>query len=167
MVYDYVKRRYRVDPKPGARVQDLYGTQQRGTIITPEHEDQYVHVLFDGFPHPFARDPLALDYDPEPAAGEIRVIDGKVCEYRPRSSRSGSWARIRPAVITHYGLHRAHVPRSPMIKTAEYFRAQGGLSEGWGKAWEPIYEAPTCGEARRRFAASKGFELSPIYFGEA
>ena len=67
---------------------------------------------------------------------------------------------------THYGLFRAHVPESPMIKEAAFFARQGGLESIWGKAWEPIFGASTIGEARRKFAADKGVSLSLIYRDE-
>jgi hypothetical protein len=69
-------------------------------------------------------------------------------------------------LITHYGLYRQQVPNSPMIKEALFFEQQGGLKDPWGGAWEPIYNAASVGDARRKFAASKGVELSHIYFGE-
>ena len=69
--------------------------------------------------------------------------------------------------ITHYGLFRSQVPGSPMIKEAAYFESSGGLTEEWGKKWEPIHDAGSIGDARRKFATSKGTELSLIYHGEA
>lgn len=68
--------------------------------------------------------------------------------------------------ITHYGLFRKDVPNSPMVKEAKFFEQQGGLTEAWGKNWEPIRGAKSIGDARRKFATSKGVELSSIYIGE-
>ena len=69
-------------------------------------------------------------------------------------------------MITHYGLFRKAAPSSPMIKEAEFFKSQGGLTQAWGKNWEPIRDASTIGEARRKFAIDKGVKLSSIYHGE-
>lgn len=69
-------------------------------------------------------------------------------------------------MITHYGLWRPHVPNSPMIKEAQFFAGQGGLSQDWGKGWEPIDDAASVGDARRKFAAAHGAPLSHIYEGE-
>lgn len=68
--------------------------------------------------------------------------------------------------ITHYGLFRANVPRSPMIKEAGFFAEQGGLTEPWGQAWEPIDGCMTIGEARRKIAEKYAVQLSPIYSDE-
>lgn len=67
---------------------------------------------------------------------------------------------------THYGLFRANVPNSPMIKEAAFFASQGGLTQAWGKNWEPIYGAESIGDARRKFAVKKGITLSIIYLDE-
>lgn len=69
-------------------------------------------------------------------------------------------------MITHYGLFRLQVPSSPMIKTATFFERQGGLVDDWGKLWEPIEDAASIGDARRKFAAKHGAALSPIYDNE-
>lgn len=66
-------------------------------------------------------------------------------------------------MITHYGLFRKDVPNSPMIKDAEFFQSQGGLTEDWGQNWEPINDADSISSARHQFAKSKGVTLSPIY----
>lgn len=71
-----------------------------------------------------------------------------------------------PGQVTHYGQFREQVPGSPMIKEAEFFKSQGGLTEPWGKHWEPIYDAKTCGDARRKIAAKYGATLSFLYLGE-
>jgi hypothetical protein len=68
--------------------------------------------------------------------------------------------------ITHYGLFRILVPSSPGIKSAEFFKSQGGHKLPWGKHWEPIHDATSVGDARRKFAATRGIRLSPIYDGE-
>lgn len=74
--------------------------------------------------------------------------------------------------ITHYGLFRESVPNSPMIKEADFFREQrleSKKSENdthWYLAWEPIHDATSIGDARRKFAAAKGVELSHIYSRE-
>lgn len=68
--------------------------------------------------------------------------------------------------LTHYGLFREHVPNSPMIKDADFFKSQGGLTQDWGKNWKPIFDANTIGDARRKFAAEHGVALSQIYWGE-
>lgn len=68
--------------------------------------------------------------------------------------------------ITHYGLFRASVPESPQIKEASLFESQGGLIENWGKTWEAIHDASSIGDARRKFAQSKGTKLSSIYWDE-
>lgn len=64
-----------------------------------------------------------------------------------------------------YVLWREHVPNSPMVKEGNFFRQQGGLTDDWGKSWEPI-DAKTVGDARRKFAESRGVTLSHIYWGE-
>lgn len=72
-------------------------------------------------------------------------------------------------MITHYGLYREHVPNSPGIKEAHFFEEQKRTSnpeETWWKAWEPIEDAKSIGDARRKFAAMKGVTLSHIYLGE-
>lgn len=69
-------------------------------------------------------------------------------------------------MITHYGLFRSIAPQSPMIKEAGFFRDQGGLSEEWGKTWEPIENATGIGDARRKIAIKYGVNLSHIYDGE-
>lgn len=69
-------------------------------------------------------------------------------------------------MITHYGLFRQHVPNSPMIKEADFFAEQGGLTQDWGKNWEPITGATSIGDARRKIATKYGVTLSPIYSGE-
>ena len=68
--------------------------------------------------------------------------------------------------VTHYGFYRADVPQSPMIKDACMFREQNGHFSEWGKAWEPIYDCNTIGDARRKFAELKGIKLAAIYDGE-
>lgn len=68
--------------------------------------------------------------------------------------------------VTHYGLFRPQVPASPMIKEAEFFASQGGLTEDWGKSWEPIHDALSVGDARRKIAEKYSVTLSHIYFGE-
>ncbi len=69
-------------------------------------------------------------------------------------------------MITHYGLYRLQAPSSPMIKTAAFFERQGGLVDAWGKFWEPIEDAASIGDARRKFAAEHGTYLSSIYEDE-
>lgn len=69
------------------------------------------------------------------------------------------------ATAPYYVLWRKGVPNSPMVKEGDFFRAQGGLVENWGKHWDPI-EATSIGDARRKCAAQHGVELSHIYFGE-
>lgn len=69
-------------------------------------------------------------------------------------------------MITHYGLFRPNVPNSPMVKEAKFFESQGGLSDEWGKAWEPINDATSIGDARRKLAHKYGVTLSHIYLGE-
>ena len=71
-----------------------------------------------------------------------------------------------PAAVTHYGLFRPSVPNSPMIKEAGFFVGQGGLREDWGESWEPITDAGSIGEARKKIAEKYGVELSHIYWGE-
>lgn len=68
--------------------------------------------------------------------------------------------------ITHYGLFRPEVPNSPMIKDADFFIAQGGTRDSWGKSWKPIHDAASIGDARRKLAAKHGVPLSPIYGDE-
>ena len=69
-------------------------------------------------------------------------------------------------MITHYGLFRVEVPSSPFIKTADFFRRQGGLIKDWGKFWEPIADATSIGDARRKFAARHNVKLSSLYDDE-
>lgn len=69
-------------------------------------------------------------------------------------------------MVTHYGLYRESAPDSPMVKEAEFFKSQGGLKADWGKAWEPIEDCNTIGDARRKFAESKGVRLSSLYANE-
>ena len=69
-------------------------------------------------------------------------------------------------MITHYGLFRESAPNSPMIKEAKFFASQGGLTDTWGKGWEPIYDEKSIGDARRKFASDKKLILSSIYDGE-
>lgn len=69
--------------------------------------------------------------------------------------------------ITHYGVFRPGAPSSPMIKEAEFFAEQGGHTQPWGTAWEPIRGATSIGDARRKFAAAHGVVLSSIYDREA
>lgn len=73
---------------------------------------------------------------------------------------------LEPVPITHFGLFRRHVPDSPMIKEAEFFVSQGGLTQSWGTGWTPIYEATSIGDARRKFALAHGVALSLIYQDE-
>lgn len=70
---------------------------------------------------------------------------------------------MREASITHYGVIRAEAPGSPMIKEAEFFVEQGGLTKPWGAAWKPIHGATSIGDARRQFAAENRIVLSSIY----
>ncbi len=69
-------------------------------------------------------------------------------------------------MVTHYGLFRSVAPNSPMIKEADFFIGQGGLREEWGRSWEPIEDATSIGDARRKFAAKHGVALSSLYGGE-
>ena len=62
--------------------------------------------------------------------------------------------------ITHYGCFREANPNSPMIKEADFFISQGGLKAGWGDNWEPIHDATSIGDARRKFASEKGVDGS-------
>ena len=71
-----------------------------------------------------------------------------------------------PEIPTHFCLFRESVPESPMVKEAGFFISQGGLKEDWGKHWEPVYDCETVGDARRKFAESKGVKLSHIYWSE-
>lgn len=66
-------------------------------------------------------------------------------------------------MVTHYGLFRTVVPNSPMIKEADFFIRQGGLKEEWGRSWEPIEDAMSIGDARRKFAAKHRVALSSLY----
>lgn len=68
--------------------------------------------------------------------------------------------------ITHYGLFRPDVPGSPAIKEAAFFRSQGGLEKRWGRSWEPIEDATSIGDARRKMAEKYGVKLSHIYMDE-
>lgn len=71
--------------------------------------------------------------------------------------------------ITHYGLYRREVPNSPMIKEANFFEEQKNRSkpgESWFKNWEPIEDANTIGDARRKIAKKYNVELSHIYLDE-
>ncbi len=43
------------------------------------------------------------------------------------------------------------------IKEGSFFRAQGGLTEAWGKSWQRI-EAPSCSAALKAAYASVGVE---------
>lgn len=69
-------------------------------------------------------------------------------------------------MITHYGLFRENIPHSPMIKEASFFESEGGLKDNWGKTWEPIEDASSIGDARRKLAKKYNVELSWIYFDE-
>ena len=69
-------------------------------------------------------------------------------------------------MITHYGLFRSHVPNSPMIKVADFFTEQGGLTENWGTPWEPIEDCTSIGHARRTLADKHGVTLSHIFQDE-
>lgn len=74
--------------------------------------------------------------------------------------------------ITHMGLHRPHVPNSPMVKEKSFFDSQVADTDPkdedpWWTHWEPIEDCATIGEARRKIAAKYGNTLSHIYHGEA
>jgi hypothetical protein len=73
---------------------------------------------------------------------------------------------INSETAPYYVLWRESVPNSPMVKEGEFFREQGGLSQDWGKNWEPI-EASSIGDARRKIGAQHGVKLSHIYYDEA
>jgi len=53
-----------------------------------------------------------------------------------------------------------------MVKEAEFFKSQGGLTQPWGQRWEPIEDCQTVGSARRKMAEKYNHPLSHIYFGE-
>ncbi len=63
--YDYVRRAYGVDPRPGSRVRHTE-TGEYGTIarLRPKDAAHYVHVVFDGQKHSAPCHPTALDYAP-------------------------------------------------------------------------------------------------------
>lgn len=74
-------------------------------------------------------------------------------------------ASPNPEAAPYFVLWREGVPNSPMVKEGDFFREQGGLTQEWGRNWEPI-NASSIGDARRKIAARHGFELSHIYAGE-
>lgn len=64
---------------------------------------------------------------------------------------------------THYVVSNG---ATVFVKEATFFVSQGGLSQEWGKHWEPVI-ASSVGEARRMGAKLFSIELSDLYKGEA
>lgn len=95
------------------------------------------------------------------AAG-FTLVDAAAEKFDTTSRKVGYPHRL----VKFYGLYRDCAPQSPSIKEADFFVRQGGLTDPWGKAWEPVYGANTIGEARRWIADKYGVELSTIYDGE-
>lgn len=63
---------------------------------------------------------------------------------------------------THFAVVNGN---SVFVKEAEFFKSQGGLTEPWGKKWEPVI-AKSIGAARRQVAKKYGIKLSIIHMDE-
>lgn len=64
--YDYVRKYYGVDPRPGSRVRHTE-TNQFGVIarLRPRDAAHHVQVVFDGHKHSSPCHPTSLDYEPD------------------------------------------------------------------------------------------------------
>jgi hypothetical protein len=63
MAYDYIRRTYGVDPKPGQRI-TMDG--KPGVIVRPVGDPQYLNVRFDGQKHTNNVHPTwKVDYSPQ------------------------------------------------------------------------------------------------------
>lgn len=122
--------------------------------------NEAIKQLWQEMPSRFIREGL-LDFTTNASFEEkARLFDLlQTCD-----TKAEALASLEP--VTHYGVFREQVPNSPMIKEADFFESQGGLTQDWGKRWEPIIGCSTIGEARRKIAEKYNAVLSPIYRDE-
>jgi hypothetical protein len=71
--------------------------------------------------------------------------------------------KVHDSIATHYVV--CADGGALFVKTAEFFRSQGGLSEPWGRHWTPV-NATSIGDARRQAAKMFNVPLSAIHQGE-
>jgi hypothetical protein len=57
--------------------------------------------------------------------------------------RDGAWAELQHFYVHHNGA-------CVLVKEAEFFRFQGGLTAQWGKAWRGPIEAESIEDARKK-----------------